>query len=86
MAKYYVRSGELEKVVNANSPLQAALKAVQVARGEKIDPQWFFIDERGFRGPRFHLGEVAIRVDMEPYHIIPTSEIIDIELFDDWEI
>lgn len=49
MKKYYVKSGELEKVLHANSPLEAAQLALLQASGETIDGLFFFIDERGFR-------------------------------------
>ena len=51
MAKYYVRSGQLEAIVTANSPKEAAYLAVNQASGEEIDRGGFYIDERGFRGP-----------------------------------
>ena len=51
MAKYYVRSGQLEKIVIANSPKEAAYLAVVGASGEEVDRGGFYIDERGFRGP-----------------------------------
>jgi len=47
--KYYVKSGELEKVLHANSPLDAAQLALLRASGETIDGLFFYVDERGFR-------------------------------------
>lgn len=49
-AKYYVESGELLKIVETDSPLLAAQKSLLLAEGETIDPFFFFVDERGFRG------------------------------------
>ena len=49
MKKYYVKSGELEKVLHANSPLEAAQLALSQASGETIDGYFFFVDERGLR-------------------------------------
>ena len=48
--KYYVVSGELQKIVSANSPDEAAWQSLLKAEGETID-KIFYIDERGFRGP-----------------------------------
>ena len=50
MPKYYVRSGQLERIVVAKSPEEAAYVAISCANGEEIDGG-FYIDERGFRGP-----------------------------------
>jgi len=50
-AKYYVRCGELEKIVTAATPREACDKAVDLCKdGEVLDPHWFYVDERGFRG------------------------------------
>ncbi len=51
MPKYYVRSGQLERVVIADTPKDAAHVAINRCSGEEIDMVSFFIDERGFRGP-----------------------------------
>ena len=50
MDKYYVRCGELDRVVMADSPEDAAWRAIMKAEGETL---WHFcyIDEKGFRGP-----------------------------------
>ena len=49
--KYYIRSGEFERVVNAPNPYEAAMIALTKARGEQLG-HFFYIDERGFRGPK----------------------------------
>jgi len=49
--KYYIRSGEFERVVNAPNPYEAAMIALTKARGEQLG-HFFYIDERGFRGPQ----------------------------------
>lgn len=48
--KYYVRSGALERIVIADSPLEACEQALCLANGEMLD-EYFYVDERGFRGP-----------------------------------
>jgi len=48
--KYYIKSGELEKIVIANSPSQACVKAIHLTNGETLD-KCFYVDERGFRQP-----------------------------------
>jgi len=50
MPKYYVKSNELEVIVNAPTPLEAAKTSVLLCAGELID-HVFYVDERGFRGP-----------------------------------
>ncbi|KKL74832.1 hypothetical protein LCGC14_2060970 [marine sediment metagenome] len=49
MPKYYVSSGELEKIVIADNPINACFKALLLCDGETIDKYRFFVDERGFR-------------------------------------
>ena len=39
--KYYVKSGELEKVLHANSPLEAAQLALLQASGETMTDAFF---------------------------------------------
>jgi len=50
MTKYYVRSGQLECITIAASPLKAACNALSLCNNETLD-YFFYIDERGFRGP-----------------------------------
>ena len=55
MPKYYVRSGQLERIVdifedNVDNPLRACKMALQSCEGEEIG-YYFYVDERGFRGP-----------------------------------
>lgn len=46
--KYYVTSGELQKIVSANSSQCAVEKALNNANGETISPL-IYVDEHGFR-------------------------------------
>lgn len=46
--KYYVVSGELRRIVIADSTLSACEKALNSAKGETIGT-YFYVDERGFR-------------------------------------
>lgn len=52
MPKYYVRSDELEVVLNAINPIEAAKGSLLRMWGKNptVDTQ-FYVDERGFRGP-----------------------------------
>jgi len=52
MAKYYVTSGELKRIVTANNALEACDKALLQARGETIG-DFFHVDERGFRNGQY---------------------------------
>ena len=61
--KYYVRSGELEVIVTANTPEEACDKAVDKCQGETIDPYFFYVDERGFRGPIYQNGVTTCTTD-----------------------
>lgn len=48
--KVYVKSGDLEHVVHANDALDAVCKALERRiDGCTLDPDFFFVDERGFR-------------------------------------
>jgi len=49
MPKYYVTSGELQVVLEAFDPMDAAYKALLSCQGHTIDERYFYIDERGFR-------------------------------------
>lgn len=49
--KYYIRSGELEKIVSAHNPYLACEKALNMASGETID-YYFYVSEIGFVGPK----------------------------------
>jgi hypothetical protein len=63
MPKYYIVSGELRRIVDAESPKQAAWYALLRAKGEEID-RFFRIDERGFRN------------NILPTWVIPYNEIV----------
>jgi len=65
MSKYYVKSGQLHKIVIASAPVEAAQKALNMANGEIID-HFFFVDERGFRGPDLNK---YIKGDLPQYSI-----------------
>ena len=57
MSKYYVKSDELEAIYDANSPKEAALRAVKecppnVAMGIEV-----YVDEAGFRPRLIEKGE-----------------------------
>ena len=77
MPKYYVRSGQLEKIVIAETPEDAAYKAVNLADGEEIDVL-FCIDERGFRGPTPQ--EPIFDSSFLPEYVLNTNELLA-----DWE-
>jgi len=50
MRKYYVKSGELQVLLLAESPALAAMDAIQNhAKGHTLDRLWLYVDERGFR-------------------------------------
>jgi len=49
--KYYVKSGQLQRLVMATSPIHACEKALKLAHGETLD-YYFCVDERGFRNLR----------------------------------
>ena len=69
--KYYVKSAELEKIVLANSPLDACVKALGLTNGEVID-KCFYVDERGFRG----ITNSVTTDDLLPAHIVPYNEVV----------
>ena len=78
MDKYYVRCGELEKIVLADSPQDAAWKSVLQAQGETLW-DFFYIDLRGFRGPIVDTLDHTFVCDTEflPKWTIPYEEIVD---------
>ena len=47
--KYYVTSGTLQWVGNADSPEQACQIAIQHASNDTIDPYFFYISQKGYR-------------------------------------
>lgn len=77
MPKYYVRSGQLEQVVIASNPLDAATRALLLCDGEEIDPLFFYVDERGFRGPTPM--DNTVSTDLMPEHSIKSDEIFHVE-------
>lgn len=74
MAKYYVRSGQLEKIVITDTPNDAAYQAVNKAEGEEIDVL-FCIDERGFRGPTPL--EPSFNSSFLPEYVFNTNELLE---------
>lgn len=75
--KYYVRCGELEKLVLAENPQDAADKAFDLCNGETIDPYMVYIDSRGYRGPTYNNGVVTCTTDdLEPEWKIQTDDVI----------
>jgi hypothetical protein len=64
-----VKSGELQKIVTANSPNEAADKAIDLAAGQTLDAHNFYVDERGWRGP-------DTEEKLPAQHTIPTDKII----------
>jgi hypothetical protein len=84
MPKYYVRSGELEKIVIADSPMIAACDALMLCDGETIDKHFFYVDERGFRGPT--PDHNVITTDLIPSHTIDGDDFFQVEGEDDDEI
>ena len=71
--KYYVKSGQLERIVIADSPLQAAEKASDALQnGERID-MFFYVDERGFRAP----ANGSIDTESLPAHAIPMNQVLE---------
>lgn len=76
--KFYVRSGQLEVVIAADSPEDACDKAIDRANGETLDPHYFFVDERGHRGPIYNKNGITqcTTDDLEPEWKIPTDDVI----------
>lgn len=85
MPKFYVRSGELEKIVTARNPKRACEKALDLTQGETLG-EYFYVDERGFRSPTTTMDTTVVTVDqlngtveeLKPQWAIPTEEIIHI--------
>ena len=71
--KYYVRSGDLERIITATDPKAAAIKALMVTCNGEIIDHMFYIDERGFRGPRCD-GD-PFTSDFLPQYSISTEEL-----------
>lgn len=77
MAKYYVRSDELEVVLDATSALEAAKRSLICFWGKNptVDTK-FYVDERGFRGPRPHMKEGAVLVSEAPVWAFPYDSVV----------
>jgi len=66
--KYYVKSGELERIVNAKTPQEACEKAIETCKGETISAYNFGVDERGFRDEDSK--------NMKPEWLIPVDDVL----------
>ena len=74
MTKYYVKSGELERIITASDPRGACIKALMSAAcGESVD-DFFYVDERGFRS--IEEGE-PIMADTSPDCVIPYEDVME---------
>lgn len=82
VAKYYVRSGGLERIVTASTPEDAACLALARANGETIDKHFFYVDERGFRGPLPDYE--CIDTEFLPDFSIPMDDVFQTEGDDEW--
>jgi hypothetical protein len=52
MPKYYITSGQLRFITVADTHMEACYKALQKARRDSIElEKYFYVSERGFRGP-----------------------------------
>ena len=76
MRKYYVRSGQLERLVIANTPVLAAEEALVQARGEYIDFYYIYIDERGFRGPTWE--DPTFNTELIPEYVVKIDDIVKV--------
>lgn len=77
MSKYYVRSGELQVVLDAPDPLEAAKGSLLRMWGKNptVDTQ-FYVDERGFRGPRPQFNDEAVLVSEAPEWAFPYASVV----------
>lgn len=81
MPKYYVLSGQLERVIEASSPEKACLLCLYKEPDVEIDNTFFYVDERGFRSPlRENGGSLVCLADGEnnPRWTISTQKILDL--------
>jgi len=75
MPKYYVRSNELERIVIASTPMEAAKLSIRTANGEEVGDR-FYVDERGFRGPQPHKNIFGVMADAIPEDSFALNEVI----------
>jgi hypothetical protein len=80
MMKYYVRSGELERVVIADTPQEACEKAIDTCKGETIDAYFFYVSELGFRGPS--PDNETVDSEFMPEWSIQTDDVLETSGFD----
>ena len=75
MPKYYVRSDELEVVLDAPNALEAAKGSLLRMWGKNPTVATkFYVDERGFRGPKKE--DDAILADEEPEFVFPYNSVV----------
>jgi hypothetical protein len=76
-AKYYVRCGELERIVIASTPTEACERCIDLSNGETIDPYNFSVSEKGHRGVIYKDGvSISDSNMLEPEFLIPTDDVI----------
>lgn len=49
MAKYYVKSGTLEVILNQTNSLEAAISGLMLTNKFDTIDEYFYVDERGYR-------------------------------------
>ena len=82
MPKYYIRCGELEEIVDADTPENACYRAVLRANGQTLG-HYFFVDEQGFRGEEHKADQTcnsqvfSINTGVLPQRSIPYQDIIN---------
>lgn len=77
MAKFYVKSGTLQVIMNHSDPLEAGVAGLLMTNKMDTVDEYFYIDERGFRD--------YVSAD-NGTNVIPTASIIraaESELTDD---
>lgn len=72
MSKFYIKSGQLEKIVIADDIIEACTKAVLLTSGETLG-LFFAVDERGFRSGFLYGSKDPNNI---PEHLIPLNDII----------
>jgi hypothetical protein len=78
MPKYYIKSGEFERVVIAKNPTKAVIAAFstnQVLGIDKLD-SYIYVDERGFRVAQVLTTMNMIKLEDEPEAIFTTEKVL----------
>ena len=66
MAKYYIESGELKRIIEASGPISAAAIALEGAREKDLElARVLTINERGFARDRSHMQRYATDLVLE---------------------